>query len=377
LIDFDVLIIGGGPAGSSAAIALLKKGYPCAIIEKSNYDDIRFGETLPPTANHSLNWLQVDKSYLMEQHLPSFANKSAWGNAAVQENNFMSSPDSNGWHLDRTGFDKYLALKAKSNGAYYAANSSIKEIRSDKNGGWIITFTNAIGETASLKGKFIIDASGKKSIFAHQAGARRIYADHLIGAAVLLDASVSGAKETNYTLVEAQENGWWYSADLPRKNKIITIFFTDPDLYKDAGSSWSSWLRLLAKTELTRKRILQHSGAGVQILPAGSSIINRRSGTDWMCIGDAAMMFDPLSSSGISRAMKEGIQSADIIDDYFKGDRYKLGTYENSTLEKFKRYYAQRQRFYNLETRWKDYPFWKRRIEAIVIPEIDDDPSGI
>ena len=359
-----MLIIGGGPAGSSAAIALLQKGYQCAVIEKSNYDEIRFGETLPPAANHLLNCLQVDKSYLFEHHLPSFANKSTWGSPVAQENDFMKSPNRNGWHLDRTEFDKHLALKARSNGAYQVTNSSVKKIHSEKNGGWSVTFTNAIGETETLKGKFIIDASGKKSIFAHSTGAERVYADHLVGAAVLFDANPFDAEKTNYTLVEARENGWWYSADLPQKNKVVTIFFSDPDIYKEAANSLSSLLKLVSKTELTRKRILEASGVEAKILAASSSIMNKRSGTNWMCIGDAAMTFDPLSSSGIAKAMKDGIQSAEIIDNYFKGDSHALCDYENSTLEEFSRYYSQRQRYYSLEGRWKDHPFWKRRIEA-------------
>ena len=113
---FDVAVIGGGPAGASAAIALARngRGRSVAVLERSGYETARVGETLPPEAQVPLGQLGVWERFLAQDHTPSPRTSAAWGQADLEENQFICNPYGNGWHLDRQRFDAMLASAASS-----------------------------------------------------------------------------------------------------------------------------------------------------------------------------------------------------------------------------------------------------------------------
>src|SRR5688572_11234517 len=106
---FDVAIIGGGPAGTSSAIALARTGRSVAVLERSGYEEARIGETLPPEARVPLVRLGVWDRFLEQGHARSPGTASAWGREELEENDFIFNPFGNGWHLDRRRFDAMLA----------------------------------------------------------------------------------------------------------------------------------------------------------------------------------------------------------------------------------------------------------------------------
>src|SRR5438045_2486728 len=110
---FTVIILGGGPAGTATALALLKYGYSVLILERSLYEDWRVGETLPPHVQTLLGSLGLWDHFLQDGHLPSPAILAAWGSAHLFETHFIFNPYGLGWHLDRMRFDAMLTLAAE------------------------------------------------------------------------------------------------------------------------------------------------------------------------------------------------------------------------------------------------------------------------
>src|SRR5215510_16073874 len=88
----DVIILGGGPAGAAAAITLARAGHSVVVIEKSQYEQARIGETLPPAARLSLAGLAVWEPFLAAGHLPSPAVQSVWGEEELYEQHFIFNP---------------------------------------------------------------------------------------------------------------------------------------------------------------------------------------------------------------------------------------------------------------------------------------------
>ena len=89
--------------------------------------------------------------------------------------------------------------------------------------------------------------------------------------------------------------------------------------------------------------------------------MSQRSGKNWLAIGDAAMAYDPLSSMGISKALHDGIISSRAIHSYLEGDVDALDILAEKAKGQFTDYCSTRNYYYELETRWKDSAFWKRR----------------
>jgi flavin-dependent dehydrogenase len=84
-------------------------------------------------------------------------------------------------------------------------------------------------------------------------------------------------------------------------------------------------------------------------------------GDGWLAVGDAAMSFDPLSSEGISKGLEWGRKAAGVAAAFCRGDRSAAKEYRESLEAAFSEYLVTRYRYYSVEKRWPDAPFWRRR----------------
>jgi len=146
----DVVILGGGPAGAVAALALAQAGLAVAVLERSDYDAPRFGETLPPNAAPLLRRLGVWEPFLLAKHERSPGIVSVWSHEEPHENDFIFNPYGNGWHLDRRRFDEMLMTAAVERGAVIYRNTKVLGCSQDGFGCWQVQ-----AETDSLA--FLLD----------------------------------------------------------------------------------------------------------------------------------------------------------------------------------------------------------------------------
>jgi flavin-dependent dehydrogenase len=220
---------------------------------------------------------------------------------------------------------------------------------------WTLT-TNGGDITAS----YVIDATGRHAAFARTQGAHATMDDHLTGLVAIFEG---GADKHTATLVEAVEDGWWYSARLP-ENRLVVAFMTDADIIR-AGHlhERETWLARLDETGPTRKRV-----ADAQLLhgpvaaPAHSQILDPVAGDAWIAAGEAAIGFDPLSSMGIGYAMASGIQAARIAASTLGGgDGEHARLFAADVRKHYEAYLARRQAYYAIEKRWPESAFWMRR----------------
>lgn len=358
--EADAVVLGGGPAGCAAAIALARRRGSVVVIERSQYDETRLGETLPPMARKIMARLGVWDLFLSEEHLPSFGIRSVWGRDEVYDNDFIFNPYGHGWHLDRTRFDAMLALAAEAAGAVVHRGAQLTSWTPDSAGGWEIEISRG-AEHLRYRTRFLVDASGRAASFARKQGAQRIVTDHLIAAAGFLSGAPTSMPNSS-TLVEAVEQGWWYSALLPN-TQLVVAYFTDPDLYAERnGDPSTHWWRELQQATHTQGRAKEHAlSAGPIILAANSSRLDRVAGSNWLAVGDAAMAFDPLSSQGISVALEFGLRAAESIQAHWQGDDSALTDYANAVDQRFEDYLRSRDRYYGREKRWAQSSFWQRR----------------
>ena len=85
------------------------------------------------------------------------------------------------------------------------------------------------------------------------------------------------------------------------------------------------------------------------------------SGRGWVAVGDAAIVFDPLSSHGIAKGVEHGMQAADAILAYLDGDDVALERLSDRFSTEFTDYEQKRIGYYSTERRWPHAPFWHRR----------------
>ena len=81
---YDAIVIGGGPAGCSTALALTRLGYRCLVVEKSDYSNVRVGETFPAAIRRLLVDLGVWERFIASGYAPAHAIHSIWGESRGQ-----------------------------------------------------------------------------------------------------------------------------------------------------------------------------------------------------------------------------------------------------------------------------------------------------
>jgi flavin-dependent dehydrogenase len=368
---FDVIVVGGGPAGSATAISLSRRGYSIAMIERSGYADTRVGETLPPPIRKLLIGLRVWDQFVAGNHSPSFGIHSAWGQAELHSNDFIFSPYGNGWHVDRARFDAMLARAAETAGVQLRRGAQLISIQEGAGNGWRMQVA-VEGKQLELDARFLVDASGRASTIARKLGAIRMSYDHLIGVVAFFARESGGPAWNNATLVEAVEDGWWYSALLPN-GQVVAAFITDADIYARASKNSRCCLKeQLQKTEHTKARLCGRTPTSVpQVVSANSSRLDKVASKNWLAVGDAAMALDPLSSQGVYRALETGLQAAEAIRDPLSCAAEAFRKYSAQLEEHFNRYLAVRAYYYTRESRWPDSLFWKRRRADTITSQVN------
>jgi flavin-dependent dehydrogenase len=357
-VESDVLIVGAGPAGATAALNLapVRK---VTMIDSRRDPALRIGESLPPGVRRLLVDMGLWDSFRAEGHSPCHANRALWGTNEVVETDFLRDPDGHGWHLDRPRFERWLRFVACGRGAALIAPARLQSL-TWRDGRWQAVL-HSIDGAVQLAANVVIDAGGHSAPVARRLGAKRKIEDRLVCAWVYGDCSQESA---GFTYTEAGEEGWWYTAPLPNGRRVLA-FHTDADLPAARWARDPNQLNQQAQSVPELKAVLAESGftpsseSGFGV--AHSSVLRPCSGPGWMAVGDAALSFDPLSSQGLLNALFTGLAAAAAADRFLSGDEQAVRRY-SQTLEGIHSAYRHHLRhYYQAETRWPCAPFWQRR----------------
>lgn len=358
----DVAIAGGGPAGIAAAITLAEKGRSVLVAERSHYQGVRVGETFPPAIRQVLTGLGLQKAFEAALCLPSYGIRSLWGSFAPYERSFIFDPYGAGWHVDRGAFDARLAQAARDRGIGIETGCQLLDCLPGASRRWKLRF-GSDDSWFDVESDFVVDATGRASAVARRLGRRRIFLDRLVGLfGYFRQKSAAGCEAEPFMLIEAAEDGWWYSAPLPQ-GRLVVAFMTDADLCSQASMSQASdWVSRLRSAPHTQERaapfLLEDE---ILAVAAHTSRLDRFSGPGWIAAGDSAFSFDPLSGDGVYRALSSGKRAGEAIAAAWPRDDSELSRYCRELDETFEYYRRRLEHYYHQEARWAAAPFWMRR----------------
>jgi len=363
---FDVVIVGAGVAGCAVAIALQRLLPDLTILllerNKGTAHEFRIGETLPPQTMTLLQQLGLSESFQARNEMAALGTCSVWGSEQVNDNPFLFSSYGHGWHIDRVSFDGWMVEQAKQANVTVINDATIVDTPQYRDG-WCLNVHFA-AESMIVEAPMVVDASGRSAAFSRSQGIRINTLDKLVGIFQFFqyENAGTGIGKDSFTLVESCESGWWYSARLPQGQWVATLM-TDSDIARETGVlSETGWHEALARTEHTRKRFwCTRPLTSLQVKPAHSQCLERFCGTGWYAAGDAASVFDPLSSLGILKALRHGLLISYAIKDDFLNRSGVQQKYQHILDSEFAHYRQTRQQYYQLERRLIHAPFWQRR----------------
>jgi flavin-dependent dehydrogenase len=377
-----VLVVGGGVAGASAAIAVARRGASVVLVERAAVPSSRVGEVLPPGVRRELAQLGIWERVCRETDpLPSAGISLWWGTSTRQDWDYIRSPFGTGWHVDRRKLEATLLDAAREAGATVQMGIRIRRVVRAPSGCWVVEGVDADGSAPIWRTRLLIHAAGRSTIFRHITG-DRVRFDRMVGLARYYTRRPGADADSNPSAgeprlwVETTRDGWWYSAPLSG-DRLIAVFLTDADLISAAPEVW--FATRLHDAPQTAARLAGCDWASpVRVSPAETSRLARFTGAGFVAVGDAAYTTDPARGQGIIKALKSGAEAADAIIAELGGNSRAVTEYDARLEAEFREYSHGLPEPYRRESRWSDAPFWSRRhVQRRLLPGAHDITAGL
>jgi flavin-dependent dehydrogenase len=364
--NYDLVIIGGGPAGLAAAISILQKvKISVLIIEGQDEEHERIGESCPPDTLLLLKQLGVSKEFTSSGvHATCPGHASVWGREAVGYNDFIVNPLGPAWRLNRREFDGMLANRARSLGAEIQWSTRFTHVERKANGEdeYVLQLMDSNDKsTSDLSARFVVDASGSTARFAKALGIERKLDDQLF--AIVRFAKIEDGKLSKQVQLEAASNGWWYNALLPDQRVVTMAVVEKENLNSFRDNNYEGFMDALTSTTFVGNNVAKLSVSKPEFYtwPIHSGILSEIEGRDWMAIGDAASCYDPIAAQGIYKALTDAILASDKLEAFFANNTTSRSSFSEQVRKRYEMYSKNRAHVYGLEQRWTTHSFWKNR----------------
>ena len=314
--DCDVFVVGGGPAGATAAALLAQAGLRVVLADKDKHPRFHIGESLLP---HNLPLLdrlgvrsQIETSG-MRKHGIEFVSPYHGKSVRYDFGRALDKRFPYSFQVRRSSFDEVLLRNAATKGAEVFEECRVSNIAFPEQGDPVVTASMA-GETRQWRARFVIDASGRETLLASQLGVKERN-PHNNSAAVYGHFTnarrLEGRDEGHITIVWFEHGWFWF---IPLSDGTTSIGAVCPaEVFKNRGADMEGFFRaLIASSSEMADRLKDATLQGSVIATGNYSYYAKRlTGDRFLLAGDAAAFLDPVFSTGVYLAMLSGFWAAE------------------------------------------------------------------
>jgi flavin-dependent dehydrogenase len=320
----DVVVIGGGPSGSTAATLIAQSGRRVTLFERERFPRFHIGESLIPNTYHVLARLgmlpKMKGSHFVKKYSVQFVNQAGKLSEPFYFVDHRPHESSQTWQVLRSEFDTLLLNNAREHGVVVHEGARVLDVRFEGDRACGVNVQLADGTRREVSAQVVVDASGQSSVIMSRLGLREW--DPILKKAALWTywrgAYRDTGRDEGATLV-LQTNGkqgwFWY---IPLHNDIVSVgvVASYDYLFKSRADKENEaiYFEEVDRCPGLKPRIASATRAEGFFAAKEYSYRSRQAAGDgWVLVGDAFGFLDPLYSSGVLLALTSGARAADAV----------------------------------------------------------------
>ncbi len=298
----DVCVVGGGPAGSVLATRLAQLGHDVCLLERGRFPRPHLGESLSPGVPPLLASVGAEWTLDAAGARPVSRVRRRWGASASAR----EDPRAAGRVVDRGRLDAGLLAHARSHGVRVWQPASLTRQRRLTTGGWALEVRGLGASATSLQARMLVIATGRTRRGSDAGNGPRTLA---------LYAYWAGASLPDDPSIESMDDGWCWGVPIPGIG-YNALAFVDAERVRGGGRDVieACYARMMAQSSLVAPGARATRTSRVRVADATPVVSATCVDDGYLCVGDAALALDPLSSSGVQKAVQNALAGAIVAN---------------------------------------------------------------
>jgi flavin-dependent dehydrogenase len=332
--DTDVLVIGGGPSGSTVSTLLAQRGHRVTVFERAKFPREHVGESLLPYCYGILDELGVleqMKERMVRKPGVRFVDVDGRDHTTWCFGHVIKDESHLSFHVRRDRFDDMLLRNAENHGVEVFEETRVRAIDLDRpDGGVAVTVTDPAGHERTATGRYLVDASGRDTFVANRMGWKKAHdeLDRVATSTHWEGVRFNGGLEEGLLQVVylgGEKKGWIWVIPVGADRVSIGVVVNN-DYFKEQRAA----LRDAGSADWKRDFYLQELGSSpfvAEVISTGHAVqepvvngnysykSDTKYGNNFALVGDAHTFIDPIFASGIFLSMNSAKLVAAALDE--------------------------------------------------------------